>query len=119
MPTEKYVVVTDTPSKLILAGPFIWDSEVSPDWQPPVAGQMMTVQAARAGGYTDAPPPVTEQNARTLQQRARQALNVNATFLAITTPTAAQVTNQVQNLTKECTALIRLMLNELDSTSGT
>lgn len=58
-------------------------------------------------------------NTNTLQQRAQAALAVNATFLAIGTPTNAQTVNQVQTLTKECSALIRLLLGLLDSTSGT
>lgn len=58
-------------------------------------------------------------NADTLRVRSRLALNANATFLAIATPTNAQVTNQVTALTKECSALIRLLLGALDSTAGT
>lgn len=59
-------------------------------------------------------------NQATLQTRAQAALAANTTFLALgATPTAAQVRDQTITLTKECTALIRLLLGQLDSTAGT
>lgn len=63
--------------------------------------------------------PVTDLNRATLIQRAQAALDANATFLAIGSPTNPQVVAQVQTLTKECSALIRLALGLLDSTTGT
>jgi hypothetical protein len=62
-------------------------------------------------------PTPTEANAATLRDRAAQALAVNATYLALANPTAAQTTTQVQRLTRECSALIRLTINQLDSVS--
>lgn len=61
----------------------------------------------------------TEANQQTLQQRAQAALAANATFLSIGSPTNAQNAAQVQALTKQCNGLIRLLINALDSTSGT
>lgn len=45
-----------------------------------------------------------------LHTKARQALTDNATFLAIATPTAAQVAAQVKRLTRQQNAVIRLLL---------
>lgn len=60
-----------------------------------------------------------ETNAVTLQQRAAAALDANAAFLALGSPTNAQVVGQVRLLTRECTALVRLLLRQLDTTDGT
>jgi hypothetical protein len=54
-----------------------------------------------------------------LRTKAQQALATNDAFLAIASPTNAQVVTQVQRLTRENSALIRLVLRTLDSTSGT
>jgi len=45
-----------------------------------------------------------------LHVRARKALEVNANYLAIQSPTAAQVAAQVNRLTRETSALIRLLI---------
>lgn len=59
-----------------------------------------------------------DANADTLRDRAATALTANAAFLAITSPTNAQVLAQTRVLTRENTALIRLVLGLLDSTDG-
>lgn len=64
-------------------------------------------------------PTAEEVNAQTLRSRAAAALSANATFLALGSPTNAQVLTQVQRLTRECSALIRLAMNLLDTTDGT
>ena len=60
-------------------------------------------------------------NTGTLEGKARQALTVNANFLALAAPTQAQTLAQVRALTRETTALIKLLLRGelLDNTDGT
>ncbi len=63
--------------------------------------------------------PPEEWNRRQLFDKAKSALTANATYLALATPTAAQNVAQIATLTKECNALIRLLLGSLDDISGT
>ena len=58
-------------------------------------------------------------NAGTLQQRAKDALVNNATYLAIGAPTQAQAITQVAALTRQMDAVIRVLLNQYDTTVGT
>ena len=60
-----------------------------------------------------------DTNATTLRSKAIAALAVNATFLALVNPTTNQAVAQVQSLTRQVNALIRLAVNQLDSTTGT
>lgn len=103
----------------IIGGPWSWDG--TSEWTSPVGGTLMLASAAAAGGYTVAPPTFTaeETNAATLREKATQALTANNTFLALASPTNAQVLAQTRTLTRECSALIRLALNLLDTTDGT
>lgn len=50
-------------------------------------------------------------NQATIQQAARGALANNSTYLGIASPTTAQVTAQVQALTRQSNRVIRLLLH--------
>jgi hypothetical protein len=56
-----------------------------------------------------------------LHVKARAALTANAAFLALTAPTNAQTLAQVQRLTRETSALIRLLVGSdlLQDSAGT
>jgi len=76
--------------------------------------------------WTERPWTADEQAARaatvnraTLVDEAAAALTANAKFLALTSPTNAQTLAQVKALTRENTAIIRLLLNRLDTDEGT
>lgn len=114
----RYVVVPDDPAdKAITGGPYEWDGQS--DWEPPEPGRLMTEAEALAAGYTPRPLPPEVVNADLLRGKAALALQANAAYLAIANPTNAQVVTQVQRLTRECSALIRLLLGALDTTDGT
>lgn len=58
-------------------------------------------------------------NRDTINGRAKSALAANDTFLAIASADLGQIRTQTRMLTRECSALIRLLLAELDTTAGT
>jgi hypothetical protein len=58
-------------------------------------------------------PNVTNLN--TLMGRAQTALTNNQAFLAIASPTTAQVATQAKALTRQVDAIIRLLLQQFDS----
>jgi hypothetical protein len=65
------------------------------------------------------PTDPTITNRDDLTTKATSALTANATYLAITSPSNAQVSAQVTKLTRQMDGVIRLLLNQLDDTSGT
>ena len=113
-----YVFVsTDNTDKVIKGGPFVWDG-TSP-LTPPAGQTTLLASDAIAQGYTVPARPVADVNADTIRAKAAAAIGVNATYLALASPTNAQVSAQVKALTRECTGLIRLLLGQLDDTSDT
>lgn len=59
--------------------------------------------------------PPGEKNRRSIEERLRQRLDANRDYLALAAPTAAQQRAQVARLTRETNALIRLVLDLLDT----
>ena len=59
---------------------------------------------------------LSDANRTTLTDRATTALATNRDFLALASPTNAQTLAQVKALTRQNTAIIRLILNLLDAT---
>jgi uncharacterized membrane-anchored protein len=86
---------------------------LAPEEQADKAAAEVEALAAAATARTGA------ANRITLEDKATQALATNAKFLALTTPTNAQTLAQVKALTRENTAIIRLLLNRLDTDEGT
>lgn len=70
-------------------------------------------------GTRQATVPVEQTNRDTLQSRAQAALAANLTYLNLASPSTAQNTAQLQRVTKECNAVIRLLLGQLDDVTGT
>lgn len=114
----RYVVVsTDTADKVIKAGPILWDGTSALDFG---AGRTAILAAdAASSGYTFPPRSATELNSATMRTRLLQSLAANAAYLALTTPTNAQNTAHLRRATQELSALIRLMLEQLDTADGT
>jgi hypothetical protein len=76
-------------------------------------------QRVRKSVSEDIPDPGPQQvNADALHSKAAAALDRNVAYLAVTSPTNAQVAAQVKLLTQENSALIRMVLGLLDSTDG-
>lgn len=92
---------------------------------------MLTVTEYGPGGYDPNLPnnnvvntftvqtSITADNAAALWSKAQAALTNNQTFLAITSPTNAQIATQVKALTRQVNALIRMRLEAFDSISDT
>jgi hypothetical protein len=54
--------------------------------------------------------PTEQVNQETLMERAVAAMTSNADFLALASPTNAQAVAQVQSLTRQVNAIIRLLV---------
>lgn len=85
---------------------------------PPVTASTVTnaIAASVAQDVAAANAQATlDANAAVLRQRGLAALVSNATYLAIASPTAAQVATQSKALTRQVDGVIRLLLGVLDS----
>lgn len=93
----------------------LWDGDPK-TWTPPAG---TTLAPFNPAVHTIA-VSVDAQNAATLRDKVRTALDTNATFLGRANPTTAQTTAQVQALTRQMDALIRLLaLPDTSDISGT
>lgn len=72
------------------------------------------------GPYPEPEPPPEQQATTTLHDRARRALDTNATWLNRTSaPSNAQVLAHLDRLTRQVQALIRLEIHALDDVTDT
>ncbi len=116
MAIGRYYVVAA--GKKIVNGPILLDSALAASWPLPGGQSLVTETALLAdGGY--APIAAPADPADGLRQKAAAALSANAAFLALASPTNAQVVTHVQRLTRETNALIRLALSQFDDGSDT
>jgi hypothetical protein len=115
----RYVRVSlDLTDKVIKEGPILWNGDIP--LIAPIDQQFYPEDFAIAQGYTYSPLSPDVANAFTLRQRALTAITANNSFLALTPPlTNAQVVAQVNSLTRQNTALIKLLLNQTKDVSGT
>lgn len=60
-----------------------------------------------------------QANTEALKGRMTAALAQNATYLGLANPTAAQQRNQLEFLTREVTALLKLSLDRTEDVAGT
>lgn len=63
--------------------------------------------------------PVELTNLNTLVTKLLNAFQTNQTYLGLSAPTNTQVVAQLASLTRQVSALERLIVNRLDSTIGT
>jgi hypothetical protein len=66
--------------------------------------------------YVAPPVPPERANENTLRDNLRQALSDNKAFLAIASPTNAQLLAQIKPLTRQVDALMRIALGQFDGT---
>lgn len=88
---------------------------------PPTGGPTTRPYTAAENAAADARAAETAAatNAQTLRDKATAALAGNATYLALATPSNAQVAAQVKALTRQVNALIRLEVRALTDVSDT
>lgn len=81
------------------------------------AGTIIEQRPSTAAEQAAVTADTANTNADTLRAAASGALDTNRTYLAIATPTNAQVSAQVRALTQQNVRIIRLLLGMFDGTS--
>ena len=94
-----------------------WDESGKVVEQRPLTPDEIAAASAASASWGIAEQ--AETNGRTLEQRLRTLLARNGEFLALASPTVAERNAQTARLTRECSALIRYVLRDLDDISGT
>lgn len=84
-----------------------------------LGGYQPATQGGNIVAEVDLTAPTVVANAGALVAKARAALATNAAFLAIASPSNAQAVAQVQALTRQVNALIKLALDDLADISAT
>lgn len=80
-------------------------------------GAVIETRAVTPVEAAQAQADAQNDNAVTMESQAASALTNNRTYLALSSPTNAQVAAQVRALTQQNTQLIRLVTNQLDATN--
>lgn len=101
-----------------------WDDNTSTYTEyDPTTGALTLTRAYTAAETSDAQARAADATARTnlatLQNKAQTALNNNATYLGIASPTNAQAVAQIGALTRQMDAVIRILTNLLSDTTNT
>jgi hypothetical protein len=98
-----------------------WDDATSTYTAWDTSGVQTTTRAytadETAAAQAAAAAATAATTAATLHTRAANALAANTNYLGIASPTNAQVVAQVHLLTQENSALIRLVIGQLDATT--
>lgn len=101
-----------------------WDDNTSTyTTYEPTTGLQITSRAytadETAAAQVRAKLATANANLANVQSKANTALTNNQTYLGIASPTNAQNAAQVQALTKQMDAVIRILMQLLDTTAGT
>ena len=101
-----------------------WDDNTSTYTEyDPTTGALTITRAYTAQETSDAQArastATSTANLANLRAKAQNALNNNATYLAIASPTNAQAVAQIGALTRQMDAVIRILMNLLSDTTNT
>jgi|ERR1700685_129773 len=99
----------------------VWDAVADTYTSYDASGNVVSTRALSPAESAQVAPILSQvtaaANLKTLNTAAKGALTANATFLSITAPTSAQFAAQVEALTKQNDALIRLVAKQLSGTN--